>query len=513
MLNNDVSPVDGVRSRTDLRGPRRRRRLSGAAALVVVVWVAIAFGARAEEPVAAGPNPADRAGHSSEVTSVAFAPDGRTVATATPDTMKLWDVATGEVLRTFRPSSGAGRVAFSPDGRTIVLASHHTQLWDVASGRMLSTLSWSDKKEDPAEGLNSVAFSPDGRTLVSDGGPALWDVATGHLIKLFGGSEHVVAFSPDGHTVASAGTSDKAVKLWKLAGEGRLVRLLGHEQAVVSVAFSPDGRTVLSGSEDGTARLWDVATGEQRHVFANDQDDGYRPGVEAVAVSPDGRTVLTGTSTNFSPRGTGLKLWDVRTGKLLRTFGDAATSVVFSPDGRTVLSNVGPTLWDVSTGKMLKVFTGRAVTPELPPGVAEPEFVFGFTSTFRKALPEIVGFEPRRSWTGLLPTPGNPPGVLPFDLSRSESGADVSGITREMTWDQVAAFYQSRLRADWTVVEPKGSPEELFKRLRTADQRLDDAHIMIWKQGQFGFAVVLVDLVSARRLARTLFVMTNVPAE
>jgi WD domain, G-beta repeat len=115
---------------------------------------------------------------------------------------------------------------------------------------------------------------------------------------------------------------------------------------VNSVAFSPDSRSVLSGHSDGTIKLWDVATGKLLRTFL-----GPPAIVHSVAFSPDGRTMLSGSWDNT------LKLWDVATGQLLRTLqghSDWVNSVAFSPDGRTALSGSNDTsiiLWSVSSGE------------------------------------------------------------------------------------------------------------------------------------------------------------------
>jgi predicted NACHT family NTPase len=176
-------------------------------------------------------------GHTSEVTSVAFSPDERILASGSADdTIRLWDVAT------------------------------HHQIGPPLTGHT----SW----------VNSVAFSPDGKTLASgscgqgdflgictQGDIRLWDVATHRQIgaPLPGHTSDVtsVAFSPDGKTLAS-GSDDHTIRLWDVATHQQIsAPLTGHTDSVKSVAFSPDGKTLASGSHDTTIRLWDVSAHRQ----------------------------------------------------------------------------------------------------------------------------------------------------------------------------------------------------------------------------------------------------------
>lgn len=273
------------------------------------------------------------------VSSVAFSPDGRTLAIGSSNkTVSLWDPATGRILRTLEGhSDSVNCVAFSSDGRTLATSSVRTvHLWDHGTGRPLDTL-----VGDADDSVDSdVAFSPDGRTLATSSSVrrtvSLWDPGTGRLLRTLeghAGAVYSIAFSPDGRSLAT-GSSDRTIRLWD-PGTGRLVRTLeGHDDYVSSIAFSPNGRTLASSAHD--VRLWEPATGRLLRTL-----EGHAGGVYSVAFSPDGRTLATGSSDAT------VRLWDPASGKLLRTLEGHAglvKSVAFSLDGRTLASGS----WDTT---------------------------------------------------------------------------------------------------------------------------------------------------------------------
>ncbi len=298
------------------------------------------------------------AGHTEAVLSVAFSPDGKTLATGSDDkTARLWDTATGKQIRAplTAHTGPVLEVAFSPDGKTLATSSDDktARLWDTATGKQIHA-----PLTAHTGSVWSVAFSPDGKTLATssdDKTARLWDTATGKQIHapLTGhtGPMESVAFSPDGKMLAT-GSDDKTVRLWDTA-TGKQVRapLTGHTGPVESVAFSPDGKMLATGSVDRSVRLWDAATGKQVRAPLT----AHTGPVLTVAFSPDGKILATGNDDNT------VRLWDTATGKEVRAplTGHAETilSVAFSPDGKTLASgshDKSVRLWDTAAGREVR---------------------------------------------------------------------------------------------------------------------------------------------------------------
>ncbi|EPS35679.1 hypothetical protein H072_10928 [Dactylellina haptotyla CBS 200.50] len=284
---------------------------------------------------------------------VAFSPDGKQIVSAYQGTLKLWDIMTGELLKTFEDDSTyTEAVTFSLNGKQIASGSDQSvKVWDTLTGTLKYTF------RGHSDLVITVAFSPDGQQIASrswDGTIKLWDVRIsedkGSVIPSKG--TVILACSPDGKKFAS-GWIGCTFKLWD-GTTGKLQReFVGHSDRVISLAFSPDNNQMISGSDDKTMRLWDATTGKTQTTFT-----GHSASVLCVAFSPNSDQVISGSGDNT------IKLWNARNGKLERTFAghsDRVYCVAFSPNSQQIASASADKtikLWDVQTSKLRKTLAG-----------------------------------------------------------------------------------------------------------------------------------------------------------
>jgi len=214
--------------------------------------------------------------------SIAFSPDGKYLICGAPGvpailskhkppTMKIFEVATGRVIRDFKIKQNIWSVAYSPDGKHVLSGSSGSKidLWDTSLGNTIRTAVGSENFLDPR--VNAVSFSADGEYALSGGtddSVRLWNAKSLTQIKSFTGHSnlggiHSVAFSPDGKYVLSA-DYDSKIKIWDIASGSEWKALSGHtgKNAGTSAKFFPNGKYVIS-TGDASTRVWDVSTGEE----------------------------------------------------------------------------------------------------------------------------------------------------------------------------------------------------------------------------------------------------------
>ncbi len=291
-------------------------------------------------------------------TRVAFSPDGRLAYSATL-AVKLWERASGRLIRTLYDPAGMSPAVFSPDGSRLATGGWrqgNLKLWDVASGEVLRVFA-DEFASDSAlltdaylRPIEAVAFSPDGARLLAgrENLLNLWDVASGRLLfeQNVIGEFSAVAFSPDGEQFLTASRTGLELRD---AQTGEVQRALignpagsGSLDAVTAIAFTPDSKLAMS-IKGATLSFWDVAKGE---IIRSVRDDEYT-WISSAVLSPDGRWALSGSRNRRGPQGHALKLWDVKTGRLAASLQSrlaAVASVALSPDGACALAGNPPEL-------------------------------------------------------------------------------------------------------------------------------------------------------------------------
>ena len=338
----------------------------------------------AESEGSAGDSSGSNSDGRTEMTALAYSPDGRIVATASNDgTARLWETATGRELLTVQQSSHVASVAFSPDGARLATGSADgkLRLFAIAADHLLSQSRSAGEAEEVAtdsadirkrvelraelqhgEEVRQVMFSPDGHLLAAistDGGISLTrlDAKTPRRVWGAGAAGLGLAFSPDGKRLATANGSFAFV--WDVATGRELFRAMHATSAddaespmlwIDAVALSSDGNYLATAARDGTARVWNLITHQELVRLT------HTAPVEAVAFSRDGTTLTTGSFDGTA------RLWELPSGRerLRATHPGGSEVVAFSPNGGQVASGGtegSVNIWSLSRSDQLAAIT------------------------------------------------------------------------------------------------------------------------------------------------------------
>jgi WD40 repeat protein len=288
------------------------------------------------------------------VTSVAFSPDARLLATGHDDNVvRVWEWPSGRLLHELRGHELAvSALRFSHDGQRLASAAEDRliRLWQVEDGTLSGTLTGHTDR------VPAMLWHPDGRRLISAGWDTtarVWDTTTCEpiiLLNSHAGQVHTLALSPDGNLLACA-DSDNAIHVWDVNKSKTIGVLREQVGETYCLAFSPDGKKLAAGGTERVIHIWDAL----RDVAPHLPEDPHLAHT-ALAVAPDGRRLFS------LGAGTPLRIWDTQTTESvleLKAYGPVRAFAA-SPDGRWVAASLNMdddpnqtllALWNAETGE------------------------------------------------------------------------------------------------------------------------------------------------------------------
>ncbi len=303
-------------------------------------------------------------GHKSDVLSVAFSPDGKTLATCSKEDVRLWNTEGGH-NRSIINHFAILDVAFSPDGKTLASGNddNTVSLWDKKSAKLINTLIGHKER------VSNVVFSPHGETLASAdyNNVLLWNVKTGehlHTLSTIENYNYSLVFSPDGETLAFKCPSS-TVNLY----DTQTKKITTHSKEkhwVINMTFNPDGQLhALLGGKNRNRSLWNIKTDELLYSLTLPSTKRYT--LDATAFNPNANVLATEMRDNTPVRrwNNAVWLWDTRTGKHIRTLTGHLSGIsrmAFSSDGKQLASgghDETVLLWDLKTEIHPRILIGH----------------------------------------------------------------------------------------------------------------------------------------------------------
>lgn len=360
-----------------------------------------------------------------DVSDLAFAPDGKTLALSSNGEIRFYETASGRLWRTLPgAASGFAKLAFSPDGKWLAATGveRHADLWDVATGLRLRMF------ESGAAVCANVAFAPDGKrlaTISEDGLIKLWDIAAGRELRRLqvNGKGRALAFSPDGKWLAGG---EREIKVWEVA-TGRTQLTLPLQRLVYAVCFSPDSRWLVAPTD--VARVYEIATGKEVIRLK-----GHYGWIYVAAFTPDGKYLAT------AGRDQSVKLWDTQSWEEAATIkghSGSLRALAISRDTQWLATGGDETavkLWALPAQvKMNRMAESGQIIPQLLPEVPDGLNPAAFAPDGRSLLAPVSlrptatlpngrqGFELR--WLDLAT------GALKFKLNSAQVGANIRTAT------------------------------------------------------------------------------------